>query len=84
MLRYANISILYPLKILENQRFPRVFRGYKIEIFIRNVLIRPGKLHESRNLFELFGWQLVIAMASCNKLNQKKNREVSKLHYLCL
>ena len=35
---YWNISILYPLKVPENQKFPSVFRGYKMRTLTRNRL----------------------------------------------
>ena len=35
----VNISILYPLKIPENQSFSGVFRVYKMETLARNELI---------------------------------------------
>ena len=31
----ANVTILYPLKTPENQRFPDVFRGYKMGALAR-------------------------------------------------
>ena len=34
----ANVSILYPLKTPENQRFSGVFRGYKMGTLARNGL----------------------------------------------
>ena len=34
----ANIPTLYDLKTLENQRFSRVFKGYKMVAFARNEL----------------------------------------------
>ena len=39
----ANVSILYPLKIPENQRFFGVFRGYEMETFARNGLKQHHK-----------------------------------------
>ena len=35
---WANISILKPLKTPENQRFPGIFGGYKMEALARNGL----------------------------------------------
>ena len=35
----ANVPILFPLKTLENQRFSRVFKRYKMGILARNWLI---------------------------------------------
>ena len=34
----ANVSILYPLKTPENQRFSGIFRGYKMGTLARNGL----------------------------------------------
>ena len=34
----VNVSILYPLKTPETQRFSGVFMGYKIETLVRNGL----------------------------------------------
>ena len=34
----ANVPILYPLKIPDNQGFSGIFRGYKMEAFVRNGL----------------------------------------------
>ena len=35
---YRNIPILYLLKVPENQKFPGVFRGYKMRTLARNRL----------------------------------------------
>ena len=35
----ADVSILYPLKIPENQSFSGIFRGYKMRTLARNGLI---------------------------------------------
>ena len=37
----ANFSILYPLKIRENQRFWGVFRGFKMGTLVGNGLKKP-------------------------------------------
>ena len=55
MLQEANVPILYPLTTPGTQRLSCVFWGYRMEKLTRNVLVRPGKLHESKNLFEVFG-----------------------------
>ena len=61
----ANVPILYPLKTPGNQRLSCVFWGYRRETLARNVLVRPGQLHKSKTLFEVFGGgQLVINVAT--------------------
>ena len=65
----TNVSFLYPLKILQNIRFPEVFRGHRSGTWVENLLNR-NKIHWS-HLILVSEIQLVLHNIQFNTLHKK-------------